>query len=86
LISVVDNTFCSPVLQSPILLGADFVTNSATKYIGGHADIIMGTMTTNNKELNDRLFFNVKSLGAVPSPFDCYLAVRSLKTLKIRME
>jgi cystathionine gamma-lyase len=68
------------------LLGADFVTNSATKYIGGHADIIMGTMTTNSKELNDRLYFNVKSLGAVPSPFDCYLAVRSLKTLKLRME
>lgn len=48
-ITVVDNTFCSPVLQSPILLGADFVTNSATKYIGGHADVLMGTMTTNNK-------------------------------------
>jgi len=62
------------------------VTNSATKYIGGHADVLMGTMTTNNKELNDKLFFNVKSMGAVPSPFECYLAIRSIKTLKIRME
>lgn len=86
IITVVDNTFCSPALQSPLLLGADFVTNSMTKYIGGHADILMGSMTTNNKELNERLFFNVKTMGAVPSPFECYLAIRSLKTLRLRME
>lgn len=68
------------------MLGADFSSNSATKYIGGHADILMGTMTTNSKELNDRLFFNVKSMGAVPSPFECYMAIRSIKTLKLRVE
>lgn len=59
---------------------------SCTKYIGGHSDILMGAMTTNNKELNDKLFFNVKSMGAVPSPFECFLVLRSLKTLKIRIE
>lgn len=62
------------------------MTNSATKYIGGHADVLMGTMSTNSKELNDKLYFNVKSMGAVPSPFECYLAIRSIKTLKIRVE
>lgn len=81
IITVVDNTFLSPVIQSPLLLGADFCMNSCTKYIGGHSDLLMGSMTTNNKELNDKLFFNVKSMGGVPSPFECYLALRSLKTL-----
>jgi cystathionine gamma-lyase len=67
-------------------LGADISVNSATKYIGGHADLIMGTITTNNKELRDKLYFVQKSFGGVPSPFDCFLAIRGLKTLKLRMK
>lgn len=86
LISVVDNTFSSPYLQSPLLLGADLCLNSCTKYIGGHCDIIMGTITTNDLELNDRLYFIQKSFGGIPSPFECYLCLRGLKTLKVRME
>jgi cystathionine beta-lyase/cystathionine gamma-synthase len=58
---------------------------SATKYIGGHSDIIMGGVTTSSKELNDRLYFITKTVGAVPSPMECFMAIRSLKTLKVRM-
>eukprot|EP01016_Furgasonia_blochmanni_P009238 TRINITY_DN13829_c0_g2_i3.p1 TRINITY_DN13829_c0_g2~~TRINITY_DN13829_c0_g2_i3.p1 ORF type:complete len:315 (+),score=113.66 TRINITY_DN13829_c0_g2_i3:395-1339(+) len=85
-ISVVDNTFSSPYLQSPLLLGATLCVNSCTKYIGGHADVVMGCITTNDQELRDRLFFNSKSFGGVPGPFDCYLAMRGLRTLKVRMQ
>lgn len=60
--------------------------NSCTKYLGGHSDVLMGSMTTNSKDLNDKLFFNVKSMGAVPSPFECFMMLRSLKTLKLRMD
>jgi len=60
--------------------------NSCTKYIGGHSDLVMGTITLNDKDLRDRLFFNSKSFGGCPSPFDCYLAIRGMKTLKIRMD
>lgn len=86
IISLVDNTFASPYLQSPILLGADICLNSCTKYIGGHCDVVMGTLTLNDKELRDRLYFVQKSFGGVPSPFESYLALRGLKTLKLRME
>lgn len=85
-LSVVDNTFASPYLQSPLLLGADICLNSCTKYIGGHSDLVMGSITLNSQELRDKLFFNSKSFGGCPSPFDCYLAIRGMKTLKIRME
>ena len=67
-------------------MGADIVINSATKYIGGHCDLVMGTITVNTKELYDKLYFISKSFGGCPSPFDCYLALRGLKTLKLRME
>ena len=86
ILSLVDNTFASPYLQSPILLGADICMNSCTKYIGGHCDVVMGTLTLNDKELRDRLYFVQKSFGGTPSPFESYLALRGLKTLKLRME
>lgn len=85
-ISVVDNTFLSPVFQQPLKLGADIVMHSGTKYLAGHADVVMGFVITNNKEIYDKLFFYGYAIGPVPSPFDCYLVLRSLKTLKIRME
>ena len=85
-ISVVDNTFLSPYFQQPLKLGADIVIHSATKYLGGHADIVMGFVITNNKELFDKIFFYGFAIGPVPSPFDCYLVLRSLKTLKVWME
>lgn len=69
-----------------MLLGSDIVINSATKYLGGHADLVMGTITLNSKELYDTLYLTSKSFGGCPSPFDCYLALRGLKTLKLRME
>lgn len=86
IISYVDNTFASPYLQTPILLGADISMNSCTKYIAGHCDVVMGTLTLNDKELRDRLYFVQKSFGGTPSPFESYLALRGLKTLKLRME
>jgi len=82
----IDNTFASPYLQSPLKLGADIVVHSCTKYICGHCDVLMGSITVNSKEIYDKLYFISKTIGAVPSPFDCYLALRGLKTLKIRME
>lgn len=86
ILTVVDNTFASPYLQSPILLGADVVVHSCTKYIGGHTDVLMGAICLNDKDLYERLMFTAKSFGPSPSPFDCYNALRSLKTLKVRME
>jgi cystathionine gamma-lyase len=86
MIIVVDNTFLSPYNQTPLTLGADIVVESATKYLGGHSDIVMGIVATNCEILNERLFFYSKCVGAVPSPFDCYQMIRSLKTLGIRME
>jgi cystathionine gamma-lyase len=83
---VVDNTFMSPYNCKPLDFGVDLVIESATKYIGAHSDIVMGTCSMNSKELYDRLFFVHKSIGAVPSPFDCFLAIRGLKTLSIRVE
>jgi len=86
IITVVDNTFPSPYLQSPLLLGADISVNSVTKYIGGHSDVVMGVLTTNSTEFKDKLFFTSKTIGGTPGPFDCYMALRGLKTLKVRME
>ena len=86
IISVVDNTFPSPYLQSPLQLGADLCVNSCTKYIGGHSDVVMGAITLNDTKLYEQLKFISKSFGGVPGPFDCYMALRGLKTLKVRME
>ncbi len=82
----VDNTFASPYFQTPLDLGADIVVHSTTKYIGGHSDIIGGAVITNNAALADAIYFQQYANGGVPSPFDCYLAQRGLKTLAVRME
>ena len=83
---VVDNTFASPYLQNPLEDGADIVMHSATKYLGGHSDVIMGALMMNSDELREKLFFVQKSSGAVPGPFDCFLVLRGIKTLHIRMQ
>ena len=85
-ISVVDNTFASPYFQKPLLLGADIVVHSTTKYINGHSDIIGGAVVLNNEELYKKILLAQKSIGAVPSPFDSWLTLRGLKTLAIRMQ
>jgi cystathionine beta-lyase/cystathionine gamma-synthase len=82
---VVDNTFATPYLQRPLELGADLVVHSTTKYLGGHSDLIGGFAATNDPTVAERLTFLQKSLGAVPGPFDCWLVLRGLKTLAIRM-
>ena len=84
-IVVVDNTFASPYLQRPLEHGADVVLHSTTKYIGGHSDIIGGFVATSDPTIAERLYFLQKSLGAVPGPFDCWLALRGVKTLALRM-
>ena len=83
---VVDNTFATPYLQRPLELGADIVVHSTTKYLSGHSDVIGGFAATNDPTIAERLKFLQKSLGAVPGPFDCWLVLRGLKTLAIRME
>jgi cystathionine beta-lyase/cystathionine gamma-synthase len=85
-IVVVDNTFATPYLQRPLELGADIVVHSTTKYLGGHSDVIGGFVGTNDPTIAERLRFLQKSLGAVPGPFDCWLVLRGLKTLAVRME
>jgi cystathionine beta-lyase/cystathionine gamma-synthase len=82
---VVDNTFATPYLQEPLSLGADIVLHSLTKYLGGHSDLIGGFAATNDPTIAERLLFLQKSLGAVPGPFDCWLVLRGLKTLAVRM-
>lgn len=82
----VDNTFATPYLQNPLDLGADIVMHSVTKYLGGHSDTIMGFLGTNNTELAEQLSFLQNSCGAVPGPQDCFLVLRGVKTLHIRME
>jgi cystathionine gamma-lyase len=82
----VDNTFCSPYFQNPLDHGADLVVHSVTKYIGGHSDVVMGVVCCNRQDLYEKLQFIQNSIGAVPSPFDCFLAHRGLKTLHVRME
>lgn len=81
----VDNTFMSPYFQKPLNLGADLVVHSTTKYIGGHSDVVGGIVITSNDDLYQRLKFNQNSMGAVPGPFDCWLTLRGVKTLALRM-
>lgn len=83
---VVDNTFSSPYLQNPLDLGADIVLHSVTKYIAGHSDVVMGAILLNDNELADRLAFIQNSCGAVPGPQDCFLVLRGIKTLHLRMQ
>jgi cystathionine gamma-synthase len=85
-ITVVDNTFATPYLQRPLELGADLVLHSATKYLGGHSDVVGGLIATRSDELAERLRFHQNAAGAVPSPFDCFLVMRGLRTLALRME
>ncbi|WOK04752.1 cystathionine gamma-synthase [Imperialibacter roseus] len=86
IIVCVDNTFASPYLQNPLDMGADIVMHSATKYLGGHSDVIHGCLVMNDKDLKDKLYFIQKSCGAVPGPQDCFLVLRGIKTLHVRME
>jgi cystathionine beta-lyase/cystathionine gamma-synthase len=83
---VVDNTFASPYLQNPLQLGADIVLHSTTKYIGGHSDLIGGAVVTNDTELYEKLYRYQNDFGGVPSPFDCWLTLRGIRTLHVRME
>jgi len=83
---VVDNTFASPALQNPLALGADVVLHSTTKYINGHSDVVGGALVTSDAALAEKLRFLQNAIGAVPSPFDCYLVLRGLKTLAVRMQ
>ncbi len=82
----VDNTFATPYLQNPLDLGADIVMHSMTKYLGGHSDVVMGALVTNSAETHAKLAFIQNSCGAVPSPHDCFLMLRGIKTLHIRMD
>lgn len=83
---IVDNTFYSPVYQNPITLGADVVLHSATKYLSGHNDVLAGVLMTSDKDIYDKLFYDQNTTGPTLSPFDAYLLMRGLKTLKLRME
>jgi cystathionine gamma-lyase len=83
---VVDNTFASPYLQTPLDLGADIVLHSTTKYIGGHSDLIGGAVVTNDPQLYEKLYRYQNDFGGVPSPFDCWLTLRGIRTLHVRME
>ncbi len=85
-ILAVDNTFATPYLQTPLNLGADLVCHSTTKYIGGHSDVIGGALILNDQTLADQLYFLQNATGAVPSPMDCFLLIRSIKTLHVRMQ
>jgi len=85
ILSVVDNTFASPYLQNPLDMGADIVMHSITKYISGHSDVVMGCLVLNDSALKDRLAFIQNSCGAVPGPMDCFLVLRGIKTLHLRM-
>jgi cystathionine beta-lyase/cystathionine gamma-synthase len=82
----VDNTFASPYLQNPLDQGADIVMHSATKYLGGHSDVIQGALIINDASIKDQLYFIQKSCGAVPGPMDCFLVLRGIKTLHVRMQ
>jgi cystathionine gamma-synthase len=83
---VVDNTFATPYLQQPLALGADIVVHSATKYLGGHSDVVGGIVVLDDDALAERIGFTQNAAGAVPGPFDCYLVLRGLKTLAVRMD
>lgn len=82
---IADNTFATSYLQSPLLLGADVAYHSITKYIGGHSDFVMGALVFKDDEYRKRVHFVAYTLGACPSPFDCFLALRGLKTLELRV-
>lgn len=86
LLTIVDNTFMTPYLQRPLELGADIVVHSATKYLGGHSDLIAGLVVTRTGELGKEVAFLQNALGAVPGPWDCWLVLRGLKTLQVRMD
>lgn len=86
LLTAVDNTFASPYLQNPLDLGADVVVHSITKFIAGHSDVVMGAIVLNNDALADQLYFLQNSCGAVPGPQDCFLVLRGIKTLHVRMD
>jgi cystathionine gamma-synthase len=83
---VVDNTFATPYLQQPLALGADIVVHSATKYLGGHSDVVGGFLAVSDPDLGDRLAFVQNAAGGVPGPMDCYLVLRGIKTLAVRMD
>ena len=83
---VVDNTFATPYLQRPLEFGADVVSHSLTKYLGGHSDVVGGALVTDDEELDERIGFYQNSVGATPSPFDCFLVLRGTKTLPVRMD
>ena len=85
-ITVVDSTFATPYLQRPLDFGADLVLHSATKYLGGHSDVIGGLVATRSDDLAEKLRFHQNAAGAVPSPFDCFLVMRGMRTLAVRME
>jgi cystathionine beta-lyase len=86
IIVAVDNTFASPYLQTPLDLGADIVMHSVTKYLGGHSDVVMGALVVNDDELAEKLVFIQNASGATPGPQDCFLVIRGIKTLHLRME
>lgn len=86
ILSIVDNTFASPYLQQPLDLGADIVLHSTTKYLGGHSDVIGGAVATSDDEIMEKIRFQVKTTGAVPGPMDCYLTLRGIKTLSVRVQ
>ena len=83
---VVDNTFATPLAQRPLALGADITYHSATKYLAGHSDVVSGVLATSRDDLHERLLFLQNAIGAVPGPFDCFLVLRGLRTLALRME
>lgn len=86
IIMVADNTFASPYLQNPLDLGADIVMHSVTKYLGGHSDVVMGALITNDEKIHEQLYFILNSSGANPGPMDSFLVLRGIKTLHLRME
>ncbi|MEY8763944.1 MULTISPECIES: trans-sulfuration enzyme family protein [Clostridium] len=86
ILTIVDNTFMSPYLQKPLKLGADIVLHSATKYLGGHSDLIAGLLVVNDRELGEKIHFIQNSAGAILSPFDSWLLIRGIKTLSVRMD
>merc|ERR1711974_274770 len=82
----VDNTFATPFLQNPLDLGADIVMHSVTKYLGGHSDVVMGALVTSDEDIAKEMYRIQNSSGAVPGPMDCFLVLRGIKTLHLRME
>lgn len=86
ILTCVDNTFASPYLQTPLDLGADIVVHSATKYLGGHSDVVLGAVIVKSRKLSEKLFFLQNSVGAVPGPHDCFLVLRGIKTLHLRVK